>query len=211
MRGNEHIQVGVATIASVILVDSEGHPCPLQQCVTMELCSPRFGGRVTTKVVCHSPSRYKAHYTPNLGTRGHCQLIVRVNGDMIGNGPINVFIECPPQLLGEPVHIISGIQQSKCLKIFYEMMFCRIPSMGLNIIDLKNTSAPPTHSDICPEVGNLKCWRPTEMTIDKELGIIYVSDTLNDMVHKFKMNGQYLKSTGQQGSALGEFNFPNGL
>ena len=209
-RGNEYVQVGVA-IASVLLVDSEGHPCPLQQCVTMELCSPRFGNRVIPEVVCQSPSRYEAHYTPTLGTRGHCQLIIKVNGHMIGSGPIKVFIACPFQQLGEPVHIINGIQGPCCLKIFNEQMFCINPSKGLNIIDLNNTSAPPTPSGMFPKFGKLQRWRPVEMTIDKELSIIYVSDILNDMVHMFKMNGQYLKSTGRKGSALGKFNDPNGL
>ena len=207
-QGNEHVQVGVATIASVLLVDSEGHPCPLQQCVTMELCSPRFGKRVSPEVVCQSPSCYEAHYTPTLGTRGHCQLIAKVNGHMIGSGPIKVFIACPPQQLGEPVHIVNDIQGPCYLKIVGEQMFCRISSVGISIIDLNNTSAPPKRSGMFPRVGNLQKWKPYEMTIDKEFGIIYISDPYNSMVHKFKKNGQYLKSTGRKGSALKD---PNGL
>ena len=209
-KDTQKVQVGVATIASVLLVDSEGHPCPLQQCVTMELCSPRFGGRVIPEVACQSPSCYEAHYTPTLGTRGHCQVIAKVNGHMIGSGPIKVFIACPPQQLGEPVHIINGIQQPQCLKIFKKQMFC-IPRSGLYIIDLNNTSAPPTRSSIFPRGSNLQLWGPSEIAVDQQLDVMYISDSYNGMVHKFNVSGQLLKSTGRKGSAPGEFNRVNGL
>ena len=206
-RGNGCVQVGMAIIASVILKDSEGHPCPLQQCVTMELCSPRFGKRVSPEVVCQSPSRYEAHYTPTLGTRGHCQFIVKVNGHMIGSGPIKVFIACPPQQLGKPVHIINGIQEPKCLKIFNEQMFCKTHA-GIHIIDLNDISSPPTPSNMY--LSKSRRWWPLEIAIDKEFPFIYVSD-LNDMVHMFNADGQHLKSIGKKGSGPGKFEGVNGL
>ena len=209
-KGFGHIQVGVATTVSILLKDSEGHPCPLLQCVTMELHSPRFGDKLVTKVVAQSPSQYEACFTPTLGTRGHCQLTAKVNSHMIGSGPIKVFIGCPPQLLGEPVHFINDISSPGCLKIFNERMFCRTRS-GIYIIDLNDTSAPPTHSALFPSIGQVSEWGASEMALDKERSVIYVSDAYNSMVHKFYIEGHHLRSTGRKGSGPGEFNRANGL
>ena len=201
---SQPVQVGVATYTSVLLVDSEGHPCLLQQSMTMELCSPRYGDRVPTQVVCQSPSHYEACYTPVLHTRGHCQLIIKVNGHMIGSEPIKVLIECPSQRLGEPVHIIDNIHQPGYLRIFNKQMFCSTPR-GVLVIDLSDTSAPP---GVFPrESALLRC----EMAVDKEFGFVYVSEHDNNMVYKFSTDGQHLMSIHQNGSEPGKFNFCNGL
>ena len=93
--------------------------------------------------VLQSASCYEALYTPSLRTRGNCQLLVKVNGCLIGNEPMPVFVECPPEILDEPVYIINNIQQPGCLKITNNgHMFCRSTS-GICIFDINNTSRPP--------------------------------------------------------------------
>ena len=137
-----------------------------------------------------TPSCYEATFTPNLHTRGHCQLVVKVNGSLIENKPLAVFVECSPHMLGEPVHIINDIQQPGCLRIMNNRMFC-ITSSGICILDLENTSKPPMQSGLVPK--SIRRWRAGEMTVDGTF--LFVSDPWNGRVHKFTVDGHYLTST----------------
>jgi len=54
-------------------------------------------------------------------------------------------------------------------------------------------------------------WDHDEKAIDKELSVIYITDSHNNTVHKFNTDGQHLMSTGQKGWDPGKFNCVNGL
>ena len=158
--------------------------------------------------VLQSASCYEALYTPSLRTRGNCQLLVKVNGCLIGNEPIPVFVECPPEILGEPLYIINNIQQPGCLKITNNgRMFCRSTS-GICIFDINNTSRPPVFSRIFPKDGRIQKWWPCEMAVNNELEFLFVSDTMNGMVHKFTFDAQYVRSTDTKKVTL---NCPKGI
>ena len=204
-HNNSLVKLGEVTIVSVTLKDSEGALCRLQQCVTVELSCARFGEIVSAKVVEQSSSHYEANLSPNLCTRGPCQLVAKVNGNIIGEKPIQVFIECPPRKLGEPVHIINDVQQPGCLKIINSRMFCRT-AVGICFLDLENLNKPPVQSGIFPRDGNIDSWWPSEMAMHN--GCLFVSDPRNGKVHKFKLDGQFLKSTLSDKSTL---KTPNGL
>ena len=207
--GDERIQIGEAATASIVLNGSDGIACCIQQCITVELCSARFGERVSAKVVVQSASHYEALYTPSLRTRGNCQLFVKVNGCLIGGKPMPVFVECPPKLLGEPVSIINDIQHPGFLKVVNDRMLCRTSSgSGICVIDINNTNKPPLVFDMFPRGGKIKMWNPDEMTVDSKLNFWFVSDTENGMVHKFTIDGRYVKSTDRTKVML---NRPNGL
>ena len=199
------MKVGQVTTVQIFLKDSEGQGCHLTQSVTAELCSVRFGERIICKVIEKSPSSYTANVLPNIRTRGKCQLVVRVNDVVIGNEVITIFIECPPHMLGDLVHIIDDIQQPGCLKIFKDRMFCRTAN-GLCILDLTNVNKPMIQSGIFPRDGKIDSWWPSEMAIDGTY--LYVSDPRNGKVHKFKLDGQYVKSTPTNKETL---QTPNGL
>ena len=208
-RGDEHIQIGEAATASIVLNGSDGIACCIQQCVTVELCSARFGESVSAKVVVQSASHYEALYTPSLRTRGNCQLFVKVNGCLIGGKPMPVFVECPPKVLGEPVCIIDDIQRPSCLEIANDHMFCRTTSgSGILILDINNTNKPPVRSDMFPRDGKIQEWCPTEMMIDSKLKFIFIGDSENGMVHKFSIDGRYVGSTDTNKIIIG---LPNGL
>ena len=202
---NSSVKVGEVAFASVFLKDSEGGVCHLQQCVTVELCCSRYGEKLSAKVVVQTPSSYEASFTPNLRTRGHCQLVVQVNGSLIGSKPMAVFIECPPHKLGEPVHIINDVQQPGCLRIVNDRMFCRTSS-GVCILDLENTSKPPVQSGLFPRSENIQSWWPAEMAVDGTF--LFVSDPWNGRVHKFTIDGHFLASTKTNKDTL---KTPNGL
>ena len=201
------IEVGEATVASISLKDSEGDVCPFQQCVAVELCSDRFGEKLAAKVVMQSTSCYEARYTPNPRTRGHCQLVVRVNGCLVGSKPVAVFVECPPHALCEPVCIINDIPRPGCLKIANNNMLCRTAS-GICILDINNTSKPPVQSTMFPRDGKIEKWWPAEMAVDSKDEFLFVSDPLNGMVHKFTIDGRYVRSTESSKKTL---NCPNGI
>ena len=205
MSDGNSIKVDEVSVVCVFLKDSEGEACWLQQCVTVELNCTRFGENVSAKVMEQSPSCYEATLSPNLHTRGKCQVVVKVNGNIIGSKPVPVFVECPPHKLGEPVCIINDIQQPGCLKIVNKRMFCRTAS-GVCILDLDNTSKPPVQSGIFPRDGQTENWWPSEMAIDKTA--LFVSDPRNGKVHKFKLDGHFLKSTATNKDTL---KTPNGL
>ena len=199
------IEVGVVATISIALKDSEGEACRLQQCVTVELCCIRFGERISGKVVEHSPAAYKSGISPNVRTRGRCQVVVKVNDVTLGSKPIAVMVECPPHMLGEPVHIINDIQQPGCLKIYNTRIYCRT-AKGVCILDLENTNKPLVQSGIFPRDGNIESWWPSEMFVH---GMhLFVSDPRNGKVHKFKLDGQYVKSTATNKDIL---QTPNGL
>ena len=197
------VKVGEVAFASVSLKDSEGGVCHLQQCVTVELCCSRYGEKLDASVVMQRPSCYEATFTPNLRTRGHCQLVVQVNGKLIGSKPISVFIECPPRILGEPLHIINGIERPGCLRIVNDRMFCKT-LRGVCILDLENTSKPPIQSGLFPRYE--QSWRPSEMAIDGTF--LFVSDSRNGKVHKFTVDCHFLTSTATNKDSLKR---PNGL
>ena len=204
-NGDSIIRAGDQTFINVYVKDSEGEVCNLLQSVTVELSCARFGETISAAIIEHSPLCYKADITPNVRTRGRCNVVVKVNENIIGNRPLTVFIDCPPCMLGEPVCIINDIQQPGCLKIVNDRMFCRTAS-GLCILDLENTSKPPVQSGIFPRDGKIDSWWPSEMAIDKNC--LFVSDPKNGKIHKFKIDGQFMMSTSTNKSSV---KTPNGL
>ena len=59
-----------------------------------------------------------------------------VGSRKIGREPIKLFIKCPPQCLGEPVHILqNGIKKPGYVEIVGDCMFC-ILSQAICTIDL---------------------------------------------------------------------------
>lgn len=50
--------------------------------------------------------------------------------------------------------------------------------------------------------------RPTALAVDKERGIVYVSDTLAHRVYEYSLDGVRTGMIGTEGSGEGEFNFP---
>ena len=194
--------VGETATANIFLKDSEGDACHMQQCVTVELCADKFGEKLSAKVMVQSPSLYVATFTPNLRTRGQCKLLVNVNGCLIGNKSIAVFIECPPHMLGEPLCFINDIIRPGCLKVAQNHMFIRTSS-GVCTLDLSNTSKPLVPTNMFPSNGKIQSWWPSEMALDDTF--LFISDPKNAMVHKFAIGGGFLTSTTSR------LQTPNGL
>ena len=210
-------RVNESSSAVITLRDSCNDPCPIKQSVMVELRSARFSYIVTADIIARSSSSYEARYTPTLRTRGHCQLLVTVDGRMMGREPIEVFVECPPQLLGEPVHILeNGIDKPRYLGVVGNTMFCQL-SRNIFSIDLQKCEPYPAHVTAVPEAAKIwGPWGPLEIhlhvVVAERCHSLFVSDYENHKLHKFKSNDEfYSASTGGKGSRPGKFNHPNGL
>ena len=133
-----------------------------------------------------------------------------VDGCKIGREPVKVFVKCPPHLLGEPVHILqNGIKKPCYLGIVGDRVFCML-SQAICTIDLQKRDACPSHFLAIP--NTIKIWSPEEMTIAEHSDSVFVSDSYNNKIHKFKStDGEYTTSTGGKGSRPGKLNRPNGL
>ena len=97
-------RVNELAYVTVKICDSDGSPCQIPQRVHVELRSltnPSIS--FEAEVHAHSLSHYEAQYRPNLGSRGHCELTVRINGDIVHTQ--QMFVECPPVALDKPVSV----------------------------------------------------------------------------------------------------------
>ena len=204
-NGCHSIKVGEVLSVAVFVRDSLGTPCPVPQNVTVELGCTRFGNKIDATVVEHTPSCYNATVTPTVLTRGCCRVVVCVNDSTIGGTPIPLFIECPPQMMGNLVHMFNNVPRAQCVRVVNNRLLCAT-SLGLGYLDLKTPtkSQDLAQSGIFPKIRKFKKWQPGEMAVCNDG--LYVSDTLNCRVHKFKINGEYVRSTDKE-----TINTPNGL
>jgi len=78
------------------------------------------------------------------------------------------------------------------------------------------TVTPPTGRCVDPDgagprqVGDGQFFEPQAVTVDKT-GNVYVADTGNHRIQKFKENGEFLLKWGRNGFASGQFDVPRGL
>ena len=189
---DDPFKVGNVFHVTVLLKDSEGAACPLSQSVTVELCCTKFGNKVNATVNEQSSSRYNARLTPTVHTRGRCCVVVTVNGQVIENKPAKIFIECPPHMLGELVYMFENIPHPGCVRIVNDRMLCNT-RCGLCFLDLDNKLLSP--SGIAPKGRKFKKWNTCEMALNDDKMYLFISDGENHKVHKFKINGEYVRST----------------
>ncbi len=78
------------------------------------------------------------------------------------------------------------------------------------------TVTPPTGRCVDPDgagprqIGDGQFFEPQAIAVDKA-GNVYVSDTGNHRIQKFKENGEFLLKWGRNGFASGQFDVPRGL
>ena len=108
------------------------------------------------------------------------------------------------------MHILqNGIKKPGYVEIVGNRMFC-ILSQAICTIDFQKCEPYPSQFLNIPN-GN-KNWSPEEMTVTEHSYSVFVSDSYNNMIHKFKSTyGEYTTSTCGKGSHPGKFNCPNGL
>ena len=150
-----------------------------------------------------SQGQVKILLTPT--RRGLHKLNVKVNGAHIKNSPFTVTVHMPPNLLLKPVATMTGMERPASLVYSQaeDMVVATIMDEGvIRKVDSQFQLIPSTFV-VLPRVN--------EITEDAKLNIFYVT-TLNDnKVHKLSNSGRIIKSVGQTGTEIVEFNYPNGL
>lgn len=198
----------VNEISNVVIEikDSNGSPCQLPQCIQVELCS--LNNTIEAEVLPISTSRYNAHYKPTLKTRGQCQITVSVNGNVVHQQP--VFVECPPDELCDPVHVLK-LDSPGCLKTIGGEILVICGEETRYIMKISNVSDTYVSSSMVKAPKKYIKWFPVEIAFSDEKKSLYVTDGHYNMVHMFSICGKYIKSIGGKGRLKGKFNGPNGL
>lgn len=207
------VKVNTTACVYVTLCDSTGLPCSIQQNVTVKLTSPSGDG-VTSNATPLSSSRYLAHYKLTLHTRGHCQLIVDIDGQHVHKEPI--VVQCLPQQLQghNGIHVIEHIKERGCLKVIDKHVFCvtRSDSGKPCAIYIEDGDVRIAFYLLLPTGLGISRWTPDEIAVSKKFNSLYISDLHNHKVHQFTLDeGKHVALTGNHGSKLGQFNRPNGL
>ena len=183
--------------------DTHDQPTPVQQNVSAELKSLVDGSVLQATVVSQTPSTYELSYTPT--TRGHHQLTVRVNNIKIGT--FQVFVQHPPTQLGTPVRVIDlgvrplftavGDKGELFVTEHWDYRYAVLDAQGQRVLNIGSKGKPP-FGDRCP----------TGIATDGE-GNVYVANS--HKVRKFNKHGEVVKSVGENGGNVGEFNWPYGV
>ena len=136
--------------------------------------------------------------------RGLHQLNVKVNGAHIKNSPFTVTVYIPPNLLSQPVAIISELERPASLVYSQadDKILATVMDAGAIVkVDLQ-------FHLVQDEAINFP--HASEITQGADLNIFYATTT-NNQLHKIRNDGRIIKSVGQLGKGNSEFNYPNGL
>ena len=180
--------------------DTHGQPPPVQQRVSAELKSLVDGSVLQATVVSQTPSTYELSYTPT--TRGRHQLTVQVNNTEIGT--FQVFVQHPPTQLGTPVRVIEDINACYIAvgdkgELFvnerWDYRYTVLDAQGQRVLTVGSEEEPPF------EDGD-----PIGIATDGEGNVYVTSDDYK--LWKFNRRGEVIKSVGEYGESVGEFDDP---
>ena len=82
--------------------------------------------------------------------------------------------------------------------------------LGFSVCNIEKLGERAQERDCVTCIGQDKLKGPIALTTDQQMNI-YVSTVQDHKVHKFKCDGEYIISTGSQGTQPGQFNFPMGV
>lgn len=184
----------------VKLYDIHGEECIMPQDVVVQLKSLRNDLVTEPNVTVDSkcPSCYSVSYSVEIS--GRYELSVLVNGQLIPECPISIFIRKPPHQIWVPCVEISTLKQPTGLAITGEMLY--VSEHGANRVSVFNSKLEKLQT-----IENLK--GPSEIALDNESNV-YVCTIGDDRLHKFSPDDKLLASVGSKGKGANEFDFPNG-
>lgn len=184
----------------VKLHNIHGEECVTPQDVVVQLKSLRNDLVTDADVTGDSdcPSSYLVSYS--VETSGRYELSVLVNGQLIPECPLSIYIRKPPHQIWVRCVEISTLKQPTGLAITGEMLY--VSELGANRLSIFNSKLEKLRT-----IENLQ--RPSEIALDNELNV-YVCTTGDDKLHKFSSEDKLLFSVGGTGKEANQFNFPNG-
>ena len=133
--------------------------------------------------------------------RGRHELRVRSGSGEVPGSPCPVFVHCPPQLLGQPVHIVEGLGRPAgiALRGDSEFIVTEVDPAGVSLWRKEGRKLREFE-------GVTSLDNPYGVAIDAE-GCMYVAELINCTVHKISADGKYLKAIG----GSGQLAFPAGI
>lgn len=208
----DQFQVNSPVHMYITLCDSACFPSSVKQKVSVSIIPSNdcTGDPLTAEVVPLSSSRYSVTFTPTQHTRGHRNIVIRVNKQILHKEPI--FIECPPQELSHHLQTIDSVMYWGCLKISGQQVYCNTrQENGQPILArIDGDKLSEKYKLMIPSECKLTQWAPDEFAVNNDL--LYVCDSENNKLHCFNLSdGSYVNSTGKRGTELGEFKRINGL
>ena len=164
--------------------------------VTAELKPLVDGSVLQATVVSQTSSTYELSYTPT--TRGRHQLTVQVNNTEIGT--FQVFVQHPPTQLGTPVRVIEGVipkyiavgDKGELFVTEFCNLYTVLDSQGQKLLTIESKGNSPFGDEA-----------PGGIATDSE-GNVYVAS--GDKLRKLNKHGKVVKSVGNKGKNVGEFN-----
>lgn len=184
----------------VKLHDIHGEECVTPQDVVVQLKSLRNDLVTNADVTVDSdrPSCYLVSYYVETG--GRYELSVLVNGQLIPECPLSIFIRKPPHQIWVRCVEISTLEKPTGLAITGERLY--VSEHGANRLSIFNSKLEKLRT-----IENLQ--GPSEITLDDESNV-YVCTIGDNKLHKFSPEDKLLVSVGGTGKGPNEFDFPNG-
>ena len=197
-------EMGKYYVLKVDLVDSKGNRCLRgSHKLKAELSSSRDDTKTLGRIKFLSTCPESASITFESQKRGRNKLSITTRGVHIANSPRSVYVHVPPPQLGKPVAQVGNLERptgiTNCGNSILVIEHSRNRILKLN-----------TLYEVVAVYGEEQLKGPSELTTDQEMNI-YVCTVLDNRIHKFTCNGEFIKSTGGKGTLTGQFNFPNGI
>ena len=197
-------KTGKLHVLNVDLVDSKGNKCSRgSHKIKAELSSSRDDTKTLGRIKFLPESPESASIIFESQKRGRNELNVTMRGIHIANSPQSVYVHMPPQQLEQPVAKVGNLERpggiTQCGNSILVVEHSRNRILKLN-----------TSYQVVAVYGEEQLKGPSELTTDQGMNI-YVCTVLDNRVHKFTSNGEFIKSTGGKGTLPGQFNFPNGI
>ena len=148
-------------------------------------------GVVAVHLQPSSKTTVNASVRPARHTRGKCQLSVKVKGHHISNSPLPIAVAIPP--VSSLICIIKEVNN-----IPHPVGMALMPNGQQILVAAQkelivfNLNLEKVRTIVLPQGDKGHC-RPWEVAVDRH-GSMYVTDSVNQALHKFSSDGTYLKS-----------------
>ena len=186
--GIESAEVDKPAAFTIHVYDACKQTCTKQKLET-EIKSLVDSSLVRTKVIEEANGVYATTYTPNI--RGRHTLSIRVNGKEIAGSPFQVFVRIHPTQLGNPVRVISDVNEAFGIAFNSKRQQLLIRDVEKRCVTITDKCGKTVQTIAHDEVK-----RPCGIALDKDENL-YVTDTTfgsqTGSLLKFSTDGKLLK------------------
>ena len=200
---------GTAAQFQVHLKNARDEPCLHTHDIniTAQLTSLVDSSTTNATVVSHTQAISTLSYEPN--QRGRHHLIISVNGEPIANSPFLLYVQHPPEQLGQLVRVIEGPDLSYRVAITSDEQLVVTGKESILVFDkcgkLRSDKSFRLAQLVDYKINNIK-----GIAVDDK-GVMYISDHNTHKVFKVSSDHKLLKAVGGCGSASGQFHDPGSI